>query len=363
MSRFKMSSKATKKAVKQATESSGGLKRFKWDDNRVSGEFLILAPIVDDMGAVFTSKNHEYWVKGRPASRSGTPSYTAKNGGEATGEVDKIVNLGWKLRDKYGNSKNEKKKNFWQKFMLNTQHHVQVLDLKNIEAGPLIWSLPNTIADVVLEEIKDALDEDGDLGSICDFDEGRKLYVKTNGQKGKNRRYKVVKFKDEANLLADGAIEEDDLEEIADKMHDLGRLQLKYSEEAFEKHLEYLKKQADMIGIDLEDLDGESDDDYEDEYESDDEYEDEEGDEDLGVDEEDLNLDDEEEDEGDEEEEEELDLDDDEEELDLDEEELEEELEEEVQPKRKSKVKSKVKAKAKSRPASSRRKKAAKRRR
>lgn len=326
-----MKSKATKKAVKAATESSNGMKRFKWDDNRVSGEFLILAPVKDDMGAVFTAKNHEYWANGRPMSRSGTPSYTAKNGGEATGEKDKIVETGWKLRDKYGNSKNEKKKDFWKKFLLRTSHNILVLDLKNVEAGPMVWSLPQSVSDVVLDEIKDALsDEDGDLSSICDFDEGRRLFVKTNGLKGKKRKYKVVKFKEPVNLIEDGAIEEDDLEEIEEKMADLSSLQLQYKEELFEKHYEFLKEKGKKIGIDIEDLD-----DDEEESEDGDEYE--EDDEGLEVDEEDLNIEDEEDEEESEDE--------------------EEDEEEDEPPKKPKKVKGKKSSEEKKKPAKDTKKK------
>jgi hypothetical protein len=286
---FKMKSKATKKAVKAATESGGGLKRFKWDDNRLSGELLILAPVNDDMGAVFTSKNHEYWVNGRPVSKAGTPSYSSKNGGEATGEEDKLVTLGWKLRDKYANSKNEKKKDFWRKCMLNTQHHCVVLDLKNIEAGPMVYTMPTSVSDVVLEEIKDTLAEEDDLTSICDFDEGRRLYIKTNGEKGKKRKYKIIKFKDAVNLIEDGALSEEDLEEMSKKVYDLSKLQMKYSDESFEKHYEFIVEKAKKLGIDIDDLDEAEEDDEE--YEEEDNVEEEE---DLGIDEEDLNLDEEE---------------------------------------------------------------------
>lgn len=285
-----MKSSATKKAVKAATESAGGMKRFKWDDNRITAELLILGTVSDDVGAVFTSKNHEDWVKGRPASRSGTPSYTSKEGGRATGEQDKIVNTGWKLRDRFANSKNEKKKDLYRKFLLNTQHHVNVLDLKNIEAGPMVYTMPSAVANVVLEEFKDVGE---DTTSICDFDEGRKLYIKSNGEKGLKRRYTLVKFKSPANLLEDGTLTSEDVEDIAGKIFDLRKLQLSFNEESFEKHYNYLLEKASALGVEVDGYESDEDEELEDEY-VDADVDDEDEEEDLGVDEEELNLEDDE---------------------------------------------------------------------
>lgn len=290
--KFKMSSKATKEAAKKANSTGSSIKQFKMDENRVSAEVLILGPVEDDAPAIFTTKKHQIWKDKRPVSVVGTPSVNAN--GDATGEKDKIMEIGWKLREKYKDSENEKKKTFWQKFLPDTQHHICVLDLKNVEAGPLVYSMPKMVADFVIDEINEHSD---DLTSICDFDEGRKLYIKHNGEKGMNRKYKVVKFKGEAKLLEDGLIEEEDLDEIAEKMPDLRRLQPKFDQDAFDTHLEKLAKMAQKIGIDLDDLDVDSDEDDDELEESEDENEELEVDEDDIIDEdEDIVVDEEDED-------------------------------------------------------------------
>lgn len=348
---FKMKSKATAQAAKAATESSKGIKRFKFGENQKSAQLLILGSIKDDVSFIHTTKNHMYYSSKGNGSNCGTPSWVAtKEGGKATGEEDKIIQTGWKLRDKYGESNNKKKKEFWRKCMPRTQQHVAVIDIKNPDAGPLVYSMPQDVANTVLEEIK-LLDEeqDGDYTSICDFDEGRILTIKTNGKSGLARKYTSVSFRGEANLLADGIITEEMIGEFEEQMPDLMKLQLKYDEDQFEKHYNFLKKMASKLGIDFDDLEDEDEDDgdeyEEEEIESDD---DEDEEEDLGVDEE------------------ELDMDDDDEELDIesdDEEDEEEELEEEIEEKpRKKKVRPSTTAKNKVRSSKKVRSKKARRR-
>lgn len=310
---FKMKSKATKEAAKKATESGGGLKSFKMDKNKTTANLLVLGSVKEEMGAVFTAKCHELWKAGKPVHTCGTPSVDKL--GNATGEKDPIVDTGWKLREKFLKSTNKKKKDFFKNFLLKTKHFVNVLDLDNLEAGPQCYLMPSSVADVVLEEFNEVGE---DISSICGFDEGRILYIKHNGGEKLARKYKVVKFKNEtANLLEDGALTEEDLVEIEKKLYDLSRHQPAYSETEFEKHLEHLGKAAQALGIDLEDLiTDEEDEDLEEEYEDgdDDEIVDDDDDEIVDDEEEEAAEDDEEVEDDEEEADEELEFDDEEEE-------------------------------------------------
>lgn len=334
---FKMKSKATSEAAKKATERGGGLRQFKMDENKLSARLLILGPVKEDAAAVFVAKTHEIWANGKPVHICGTPSVDIK--GKETGEKDSIQDLGWKLRDKYSNSTNEKKKDFWKRFLLKTKNVMNVLDLDNIEAGPLTYIMPMAVSDVVLEEF---IEVGEDISSICDFNEGRILYIKHNGKKKLARKYKIVKFKNEtANLIDDGILDDEALQSLEEKLYDLTKFQPKYSDAEFEKHLEHLGKSAQSLGIDLDDIEVE-----EEELEEYDEDEVEDGEE---IDDEELELDeDEEEADEDEEEAEEIEEDeeeeyaDDEEELPEFDDELEEDEEEEPRPAKKKAAKKKV---------------------
>lgn len=263
MSRFNMKSKASKEAAKKAT-AKGGVSNFKMEGKKAN---LLILGEVDGKPAVFTARHHEIWANKRPVSKYGAPG--------VDGETDKVSDLGWKLRDKYKDNKNDKKKDFFKKFLPKTSHVVNVLDLDNLDRGPQVYQMSGAVSEVVLEEFIDMGD---DQTSICDFDEGRILEIKTNGKQGLQKRYKCKFLAETAGLLENNDISEEELEDIADKTYDLTKLQQAYTKEAEEKHLELLAKAADKLGINIDDLvadDDNSDDEFEEAENDDDGFDDE----------------------------------------------------------------------------------------
>lgn len=273
-SRFHMKSKATKEAAKKAAEKGGGFSGFKMTGR--SCRLLILPPSKEDIPALFTSVVHEQWANGRPVAKVASPAFD--------GNPDKIKNMGWEIKNTYDKSSNKKKKDFFKKFLPKESHYVNVLDLDDVEAGPQVYQMSGAVAEVVIDKINDLIREaDGDLSEICDFDEGRILRVRHNGKPKLQKRYKAEFLTDTANLLEDGILDDESLDEIANALYDLTKQQPKYDEDAYESYFEKLLKLADKAGIDV-DAAGSSDDEEEaeDEFEEDG-FDDGEGEEDLDV--------------------------------------------------------------------------------
>jgi hypothetical protein len=133
-----------------------------------------------------------------------------------------------------------------------------VLDLDNIEAGPQVFSMPNSVASIVLDEINDC---DGELESICDFDKGRIFLVKHNGKQKLAKEYKAKFLPQTANLIEDGVLDEAQIEELAEKIYDLKKMQPKFDEVEYEKYKEMLLKSAEKLGMSLDSTDSSDEDD------------------------------------------------------------------------------------------------------
>jgi hypothetical protein len=301
MSKFVMKSKATKEAAKKAKEKGGGFSNFKI--SKTTHRLLILGPI-EDRPAIFTSVIHELWKNKRPVARVASPSFS--------GQPDKISKMGWAIRDAYKESSNTKKKEYFRNFLPKENHYVNVLDLDDIDAGPQVYQMSGAVAEVVLDEITDC---DGDLTSICDFDEGRILQVRHNGKTGLQRRYKAKFLADTANLIEDGILTDEDIDDIADKMSDLTKMQPKFDQDAFDELYEKLLKAADKNGIDVN-AGEEDDDDYEEDDSDNDEFEDEDDDFSDEIDDDDDEFGEDDDESGDDDFEDDFDIDDDDDEED-----------------------------------------------
>ena len=320
MAKFSYSGKASKEAAQKATEKGkGGIGRYKMKKQKA--RLLVLGPVGVEEGeeensAIFQTSIHDMWAGGRPVARCASPAFN--------GEDDPIMKKGWGFRDKYGENSNKKKKDFWRKFLPKSQNHVNVIDLDDVEAGPQTYTMPASVASVVLDEINDCESED-EFKSIHHPDEGRILQVKHNGLERLKKEYKAKFLTKTAGLLSSGEHDDDIEEEWADKIFDLKKLQPKADEDAIEKYLELLMKAAAKLGLSLDDdsdEEEEEDDDELDDDDSDDSFDDDDDDDDDDSDSDDDDDDDDS-----------FDDDDDE--------------EEEVKPK-KSKSKSKEKSKSKS---------------
>lgn len=352
--KFHYGSKASKEAAEKATRRGGKVDKFKMETDKA--KLLILGATDPKVPAVFTTVIHELTLFKKKNGKMEVKNLGRCASPAFDGETDQLMQLGFKLKEKYKDSKNEKKKNFWKECMPERKHHVNVLNLSNPDDGAKTYTMPNAVAEVVLDEFKDCGD---DVGSICDFDEGRPLMVKVKaGKRGhKSVRYGAKFLAKQAGLIERGLIDDETIEELAEGVIDLTRLQPKFNEEEFEKYFEMIAKRAEKIGIDLEEVgidaedddeieeeevdesEMEDDDDDEDGEESDDD-DDEDGDDEESDDDDDDEDGDESDDDDDDDEEFDADLDtddDDDDELQLDADDLEDDEEEEEKPKKSKK--------------------------
>lgn len=285
MSKFIMKSKASQEAVKKAKEKGGGKATLKLD--KAETRLLILGPVEETKPVLYVTKTHEIWADNKPRSIVGTPA--------VDNEKDKIIDLGWKLREKYLESDNEKKRDFFKRFLPKEKHYVNVLEIGNEAAGPQVFAMPAKVRDLVLDELGDCGE---DLSTVCDFDEGRILLIKSNMKPKFQRKYACKFLAKTANLIENGILDETSIGEVGDKLFDLEKLQPAFDEEAFDKHFEMLKKSAEKLNIDLSSLDEDEpeSDSSDDEFEADEpgfDGDDENLEEDLNLDGDDLNFDDE----------------------------------------------------------------------
>ena len=240
-----MSSKKNKEALDKASRK-GGTAEFRMGD-AAKKQLLVCPPTSEEKAVFFTGTFHILFMGGKFLGKCGSPAFD--------GERDKIADLGWALKDKYAKSSNKKKQEAWRMCMPSRPTYVNVIDLTNedtIKAGPMIYNMSGAVAEVVLDEIKDIEEGDGDLTPLCDFDEGKVLQIRSNGEKGLKRRYKAKFLSDTASLIEDGVANEVLIAEWADKMTDLESLQPKFVEEEYEKYFSKLKKILSEMGIDVD---------------------------------------------------------------------------------------------------------------
>lgn len=266
-SKFSYNAAASKKAHAKEQEKSGSKfgKRFKMKGEKA---VLLLLPPIGDDGVIFgTNITHTHFSgDGKFLCKSASPKAFEKK--------DKLEEIGWRLKAKYdpkeGKGKphsNKKIKDLWKSFMSGKETVFNVLDLNDLEAGPQEWSAPKPARELIFSEIDDC---DGDLTSICDFNQGRKLLVQKKG-KGLQTEY-VVKF---STKTADLNLEAEAEDKIATDMRPLGTsekslIQDKFNDADYEKVYAYLAGKAKKLDINIEDFEG---DDEKDENEVDDESE------------------------------------------------------------------------------------------
>lgn len=220
-----------KKAAAAAKEKSKG-SRKTLDLKAELTEVLILPPTVKDAPLFFETCIHEVWVNKKPIATCASPTFV--------GEKDPIMDYGWKIREKFGNSKNDKLKNLFKLFMPKQTRYVYVLNKAGVETGPLLLRMPSAAYDALIDEIGEA-ETDDDMKAICDLDEGRWLRIKHNGGEGLNKKY-VAKFsKNPAQLVEQGLVDSD---KLAASVPDLRKLQPEQDPAAIKKVLKTLIEQA-----------------------------------------------------------------------------------------------------------------------
>jgi hypothetical protein len=242
--KFVLKSKASSEATKKELSKGGGGKGFKF--KKTITKLLILPPVEEDSAIFETIYKHTLWGAKGPLASCSSPM--------ANGETDKIHQMGWDVQKKYSKNKDEKLKGFFRSFLVDEKHAINVLDLNDIEAGAQTLQMPSSVADVVLQEFADVVEND--YTDICDLDEGRILQITTNGDQGtKKVRYTVVKFlKNTAGLRESGLVDEDMEGDLIENMPNLKKLQPKYNEKEFEDFLKKVMKEGEKLGIDFDDL-------------------------------------------------------------------------------------------------------------
>lgn len=231
-----------KKAADTAKSGGGGRKSL--DLKKQVTEVLILPTTVKDAAIFFETCVHEVWANKKPIAKCASPTFV--------GEEDPIMKAGWKIREKFQDSKNDKLKNLWRLFMPKKAHYVYALNKEDIEAGPLLLKLPHAAYEVLLDELSEA-DSDEAMKSICDLDEGRWLRIKHNGKEGLAKEYLAKFSKDTVKLVENGAVDED---KLAASVPDLRKLQPAQDPAALKKTLAAIQAQVNAVlkreGSDME---------------------------------------------------------------------------------------------------------------
>lgn len=253
-----MSDKYSTKRGRASTESlrnkaSGGkLPMFKIKN--ATTELFILCPVDPDADVVFTTYIHRFtegWGKNfKILKQCASPAFTQ--------EQDSITDLGWKLREEYGNSDSKAKAGLWKQLVADSDDHVVVLDIANPQAGAQIFKMPHTVKEYVVPYLDDVMDRcEGDLHDVCHPEEGKVLVISTNGQDGLNRKYTNIFFDDEkpACLFSDNIVTEQEYDGIVDRQPKMDKiLQPKYVQAEFDAYLDFCYEEAERMGINLDDL-------------------------------------------------------------------------------------------------------------
>lgn len=241
---------------------------------------------------------HEIWMNVKGKRR---PKYRAGCGQIKDGNDCPVCEEGREKREKYQDSKNQKKRELCRKFFAKRDVYVAALDLTDRNPKPKLLRLPPSAWKLLCEEIEEV--DDG--GDIWGLESGRYMIIKGNGRDGLKRRYDVCKFSRKSiNILEELGVDE---EELLKLVPNLSKLQPKPSDSKLGEILSKLKKSS------LDDEDEEEDDDNDDDFEDEKDDEDEDDDEvEAEDDDDDDDFEDDDEDEDDDEEDEEDEDDDDE---------------------------------------------------
>lgn len=257
---FKLKSSASKEALKKQQERGGsGMKAFKMDSKKIAR--LLILPPVDEKEAIFAvNQEHKHFDNAtkRPIVMCASPF--------AFNEKDDLAMIGFAMKKKFEKlDDKDKKKDLWRHFLPKKEYYVNVLDLDDLDAGVYQFCLPGSAVEVLMDELEDVGD---DLTTICDFDEGRPLIVKSNMKKGLQRRYKI-------KFAAEGAeldLSDEEKEAIEKSIYQLSKVQKKFKQEDYDKLRDFLTKKAKALGVNINDM-LKSNDDDEDAVEEDDEGE------------------------------------------------------------------------------------------
>jgi len=255
--RLWVDTKKTKELIKKHQEGNG---KGKVDYLKLKNikNYIAIVPGLD--GKPFAKKvvTHEAWSQGKLLFKIAC--------GKNDDRTDcPVCNTFWKLRSKYGESKDEKKKALSKKFQNTTTIYINAVDVtKGSDYKPKVLNVPNSVYTAISHEI----DDYDDANELINIDTGKVLKIVSNGKTGLAKRYEGIKFLNKQPLL----IKEDkiELDEFMEQIFDLDKFDIEYSEKkAQELDLKLRKKYCQ--GIDLDDDSDDSNSDYENDDVDDDE--------------------------------------------------------------------------------------------
>jgi hypothetical protein len=234
---FNLSLEDTQKAAKKSKEkSTGGRVNYLKLKEQTTG--VVLLPSADGKKFIKEMSVHQFYS---PAERKMLVNVTSP---AMDGEKDPIKDAGWAYREKYSDSDNKKLKDLWKMFMPKDIRSVNVLNVKDMDAGVQVMNMPKIVFDNVTEEILECETQD-ELDSICHFDKGRVLKIKHNGKDGLFKRYEIAKFLNKtANLLDSGKFDE---ETLTGMLYNLDKLEPPRDDAKVKEALATLKKMARKI--------------------------------------------------------------------------------------------------------------------
>lgn len=217
--------------IKKQGERGGKYNNFSFD--KPENYLLILQKDSQFMEEIVT---HDLWKAKKLVHKVGSP--------QSAQEEDPIVARGWEIFEKFKESENKKLKDLFKKYMPRNQTLVRVIDLKDIEKGVQIASIPKMMKDAIIDQVSE-IETEEDAKKIFDLNMGRVFKIVHNGEKGFDRKYTVAKFLDKtAGLVKSGKVDADEIEK---QLFDLKKLQPAWDDAKLKKHLALIEEEVKFI--------------------------------------------------------------------------------------------------------------------
>lgn len=227
-------------------QKSNGLPYFKPKYSPKGTAFVFICPPKNEDSTIVTPvKVHEAYGSG------GTKLAGPMTSVSEFGETCDITKLGWELRNKYKDSKNEKLKKLPAYFLPKTKNIIFVIDQNEVSKGIQQWQAPQSVADFIKAEVSGNDDgvEEGDM-SFAHPTKGKLLKFTKTGEK-LNTSYTNIGWAQKTALDL-GEVDEDKLVEMLSEMPDvLGGLFRKPTKEQIQDYKDFLDSYAEKNGLTL----------------------------------------------------------------------------------------------------------------
>lgn len=236
---LQLKSKKTMELIENEKSKGGRADYFdpKPNDKGVF-KIFICPPKNEDTPIVQKVKVHEIFNKtGKVAGVTSPANFEEK---------DPFIKIGWDLKAKYAEHKNEKIKDFFKYLVGKDKNIMYIIDPSNIEKGIQMYQAPKAVIDFVLNEIENS--EDGSI-DFAHPKTGKFLIIKKTGVKLLTK-YQCAWGKNNTNLEG---IDEDKLEEMLNTNAKpvIGGLFKKPTKEQLDTYKEAIDVLAEKVGISI----------------------------------------------------------------------------------------------------------------